>query len=71
MLFTGKMEIVISQLMPPQKERLLRKIDPNFVKALKSNMIRDPTNTGVPPAVIFTNQVTLDEFNPSLKDAYK
>ena len=53
------MEIIISQLAPPQKERLLQKIDANFVKALKSNMVRDPTGTGVPPAVIFTNQVAL------------
>lgn len=65
------MEIVISQLVPPEKERLLCKIDPNFVKALKSNMMKDPTGTGVPPAVVFTNQISPADFNPSLKDAYK
>lgn len=70
-IITGKMEIIISQLIPPMKERLLRRVDPNFVKALKSNMIRDPTGTGVPPAVVFTNQVSLKEFNIGLKDAYK
>ena len=67
----GKMDIIISQLNPPKKERLLRKIDPNFVKALKSNMVRDPTSTGVPPAVVFTNQVSPKDFEASLKDAYK
>lgn len=65
------MEILISQLVPPQKERLLRKVDPNFVKALKDSMLKDPTGTGVPPAVVFTNQVSPGDFNPSLKDAYK
>ena len=65
------MEIVIAQLVAPLQKRLLRKIDPKFVKALKANMMRDPTGTGVPPAVIFTNQVSVDDFNPSLKDAYK
>jgi hypothetical protein len=65
------MEIMVAQLIPPMKERLLRKVDPNFVKALKTNMIRDPTGTGVPPAVVFTNQMSPKEFNISLKDAYK
>ena len=61
------MEIVISQLMPPLQKRLLRK---NFVKALKSSMLRDPTGTGVPPAVVFTNQISPKDFNVNLKDAY-
>ena len=65
------MEIVISQLMPPEKERLLRRVDPIFVKALKVNMLRDPTGTGVSPAVVFTNQTSAEEFNPNTKDAYK
>lgn len=65
------MNIVISQLVPPKKERLLRKVDPNFVKALKANMVRDPTGTGVPPAVVFTNQISPGDFNASVKDAYK
>lgn len=65
------MDIMISQLAPPLKRRLLRNIDPNFVKALKNNMLRDPTGTGVPPAIVFTNQVSPKEFDMSLKDAYK
>ena len=67
----GRMEIIISQLMPPLQKRLLRKVDPKFVKALKSSMMRDPTGTGVPPAVVFTNQVSPKDFNANVKDAYK
>ena len=50
---------------------MLRQIDPNFVKALKTNMIRDPTGTGVPPAVVFTNQISAEKFKPTVKDTYK
>lgn len=67
----GRMEIMISQLAPPVEARLLRRVDPHFIKVLKSSMMRDPTGTGSPPAIVFTNQVAPMDFDHSLKDAYK
>lgn len=68
--FLGKFELPVSQLEPPKETRILRKIDPTFVQALKENMKRDPLGTGVPAAVVFTNQVKKAAFQEALKDAY-
>ena len=54
----GRFELPITQLTPPSASRLLRKIDCTFVCALKGNIRHDPLGTGVPAAVVFTNQVT-------------
>lgn len=43
--FLGKFELPVSQLEPPKETRILRKIDPTFVQALKENMKRDPLGT--------------------------
>ena len=60
----------VSQLEPPKETRILRKIDATFVQALKENIKRDPLGTGVPAAVVFTNQVKKATFQEALKDAY-
>ena len=59
----GRFELPVSQLEPPKETRILQKIDATFVQALKENIKRDPVGTGVPAAVVFTNQEVL-------KDAY-
>ena len=66
----GKFELPVSELEPPKETRILRNIDPTFVQALKENMKRDPLGTGVPAAVVFTNQVKKAAFQEALKDAY-
>ena len=68
--FLGRFELPVSQLEPPKETRILRKIDATFVQALKENIKRDPVGTGVPAAVVFTNQVKKAAFQEVLKDAY-
>ena len=64
----GRHDLPVAQLLPPEENRILRKIDPHFVKSLKQNIKRDPT--GVPPLVVFCNQVTRAKYDSKLKDAY-
>ena len=66
----GRFELPVSQLEPPKETRILQKIDATFVQALKENIKRDPVGTGVPAAVVFTNQVKKTAFQEVLKDAY-
>ena len=40
------------------------------MQALKENIKHDPVGTGVPAAVVFTNQVKKAAFQEVLKDAY-
>ena len=69
-LLPGRHDLPVAQLLPPEENRILRKIDHHFVKSLKQNIKRDPTGTGVPPLVVFCNQVTRAKYDPKLKDAY-
>ena len=70
-LLLGRHDLPVLQLFPPEENRILQKVDPHFVKALKQNIKRDPTGTGVPPLVVFCNQVSRDEYDSKLKDAYR
>ena len=67
----GQHDLPVLQLFPPEESHILRKIDPHFVKALKQNIKHDPTGTGVPPLVVFCNQVSREEYDSKLKDAYR
>lgn len=67
--FLGRFELPVSQL-EPSKETRIQKIDATFVQALKENIKRDPVGTGVPAAVVFTNQVKKAAFQEVLKNAY-
>ena len=54
----GRHDLPVAQLLPPEENHTLRKIDPHIVKSLKVNVKRNLTGTGVPPLVVFCNQVT-------------
>ena len=55
----------------PPMSRLLRKIDPVFVNALKSRIESDPHATGVPPAAVMCKGLAQkDEFQERLKNVY-
>ena len=55
----------------PSKQRLLRRVDPVFVIALKKRLIEDPSGVGIPPlAVVCKDICTPDLFEERLKDVY-
>ena len=41
-LYTGRFELPVTQIIPPNPTRILRKVDSTFVQALKGNIKRDP-----------------------------
>ena len=66
----GRYECPVTQLIPPQEQRILRKVDKIFVNSLKENIKCDATGTAVPSLVVFCNDLTPESFD-KLKDAYK
>ena len=57
--------------MPGPSSCTSEKIGPHFVKILKQSIECDPTGTGLPPPVVFCNQVSKEEYDSKLKDAYR
>ena len=53
-VFTGNLpiEVKVTACKEPKPERLLRKLDTNFVKGLKARMKADPIAPGIPPVAL-------------------
>ena len=65
------MEIPTAKCRAPPPERLLRRIDNNFVKCLLEQIKRDPTAPGVPPlALLCTDISCCEDFIPHLSEQY-
>ena len=62
------MELPIKE---PVKERLLRRVDMQFVASLKKRMLDDDSGIGIPPlAVICKSIVTENSFETRLRKVY-
>ncbi len=55
----------------PPTTRLLRRVDPIFVQALKKRLKEDPSGIGIPPlAVVCKDVASKSVFEDRLKDVY-
>jgi hypothetical protein len=68
----GLYELLLSTIIIPPKERLLRKVDALFLQSLTKRIKEDPSGVGIPPlAVMCTNISQPSKFEERLKDVYK
>ena len=65
------MDLPIKNLQEPTKERLLRRVDMTFVKALKDRIIEDDSGIGIPPLAVVCKTVPVkDSFEMRLRRVY-
>ena len=50
----------------PSKQRLLRRVDPVFVIALKKRLIEDPSGVGIPPLAVVCKDRQLNSCSTAL-----
>lgn len=68
----GMMDILVKNCDEPPTFRLLRRIDPVFVEALKKRLKEDSSGIGIPPlAVICKDVQTKSVFEERLKNVYR
>ena len=66
----GLLDIPVKNCDEPPNSRLLRRVDPVFVQALKKRLEEDPSGIGIPPlAVVCKDVVSKKLFEMRLKDA--
>ena len=72
-IYTGLMELPLSQLsQPPRESRLLREADPTFIRHLKLKMMQDPSAPGATPMAVLCKDIEeVTEFNVKHKNVYK
>lgn len=68
----GLLDISVKDCDEPPNSRLLRRVDPVFVQALKKQLEEDPSGIGIPPlAVVCKDVVSKELFEMRLKDVYR
>lgn len=66
------MNIPVKNCEEPPTFRLLRKVDPIFVQALKKRLKEDSSGIGIPPLAIHCKDVrSVNAFDERLKDVYR
>ena len=65
------MDIQVKNCIEPPTFRLLRRIDPVFVQALKKRLKEDPSGIGIPPLAVQCKDIrSKDGFEERLKNVY-
>ena len=68
----GLLDILVKNCDEPPTFRLLRRVDPVFVAALKERLKDDSSGIGIPPlAVVCKDVQSRDGFEERLKDVYR